>query len=229
VYVREALECVQYLSRWFQRTQGNAYPEIGWADAVRALKNSEGAPTVEPPAFTVMGDWANGLLTPELDGDEPIVMTQEFPGTQGLFVYTSDTFPLPDGVRNAAEAEEFLRTIASPRAQVEFSKKKGSIPSLAGNDGELKAWQQRAGKAFDDETTAHLLAISGYFPPYYPQEDFQDALIAMTEWDVVGPRGAQALRAQRVDEALRLFTDSEPLLKLWQARLSEGVPDAGLR
>jgi hypothetical protein len=54
----------------------------------------------------------------------------------------------------------------------------------------------------------------------------------MTDWDAVGPPPPNdpderarrlAARRQLVDAALRVFTDAEPLLALWQARLGRGA------
>ena len=227
VYVREALECVQYLSKWFPRVPGpegtQIYdPDVGWAEAVKRVR--DGA------TFTVMGDWANGLLAAELGDTPPQVQSQEFPGTKGLFVFTSDTFPLPRGTPHAPEAEDLLETIASEKTQVEFSKEKGSIPALAGADlHDLHDWQRAAAAAFDD--SQHLLATSGYFPPSYPQENFQAAVVAMTAWRFVRRDASPddvLKRPELVDAALREFTDHERILAEWQNRLKKGVASAPL-
>jgi ABC-type glycerol-3-phosphate transport system substrate-binding protein len=222
VDVRAAFECVQYLSQFFKRDEDNfTFPEDdGWAEAVYHVKEGRSA-------ATVMGDWANGVLADDLDDS---VKSVPFPGTEQLFVYTSDTFPLPIGTEHPREAEALLDTIASPDAQIAFSEKKGSIPALSGIDGSLERWQIEAGIAYDEGP--RLLANSGYFQSYYPQGDLQTALVAMTDWDAVGPPPPNdpderarrlAARRQLVDAALRVFTDAEPLLALWQARLGRGA------
>jgi glucose/mannose transport system substrate-binding protein len=228
VYVREALECVQYLSKWFHRapdtgTEGQKYdPDVGWAEAVHLVRNGA--------TFTVMGDWASGLLPGELGSTPPEVVSQAFPGTDGLFVFTSDTFPLPRGAEHAAEAEDLLETLASEKAQLAFSREKGSIPAREDADlRDLHPWQRDAAEAFG--RSEHLLATSGYFPTSYPQEDLREALIAMTRWNIVRTKASEEDVRQRpvlVDKALREFTDHELLLAAWQTRLRQGVASADL-
>ena len=218
--VREALECVQYLSQWFRRDDDDN-PRIGWAEAVNAVKNEAAG---ERAAFTVMGDWANGLLASDLQTGN--VRSTPFPGTGDVFVYTSDTFPLPIGATPRTEVRALLETIASPEAQLAFSAKKGSFPARDGIDlGSLHSWQRETADAF--ESLPKAIATSGLFPPYYPQGDLGNALRAMTAWPAVaGPDGTSDERARLVDEALRLFTDLEPLLDLWQDRLASGPAPA---
>jgi len=237
-YVREALECVQYLSRWFRRIPDRSDdtliydPAVGWAEAVDAVKGDDDDADAEDndAAFTVMGDWANGLLQLELLGKdvEPReVASQAFPGTEGLFVYTSDTFPLPRGTAHPKEARDFLETIGLPEAQIAFSRKKGSVPArLSASVNKLHVWQRNASDAF--AASEHLLATSGYFPPYYPQQAFWRVLIEMTAWDVVKPGASSEDRAARVDAALRVFTENEQLLKFWQDRLKRGPAEDAL-
>ncbi|HEV8245634.1 MAG TPA: extracellular solute-binding protein, partial [Polyangiaceae bacterium] len=115
--VLRALQCVQYLSRSFLRAEDQS-----WADALNSVATGEAD-------FTVMGDWANGELREALE--EGRVDAQAFPGSEGTFVFTSDTFPLPIAAPYAAESEQLLETLASREAQLAFSGKKGSIPARA--------------------------------------------------------------------------------------------------
>jgi glucose/mannose transport system substrate-binding protein len=234
-YVREAFECVQYLSRWFSRitdSLGNRVydPDVGWAEAVKALRDDPN------PTFTVMGDWANGLLPNALkaEEDDPSAIAGEpFPGSGDLFVYTSDTFPLPRSAKHLAEVETLLETIATPKAQEAFSSLKGSIPALRRADTtRLAVWQQTAAAAFDSPSTRRLLATSGRFPPFYPQTELYDALVTMTGWDAVRDNPTEEerrTRRARLEAALRFFTDAETILERWQARLAGEVPDATIR
>lgn len=199
VLVKKALECAQYLSQSFVN-----FPR--WVDAVRDVGGTETVTT-----FTVMGDWANALLEEELRNED--VAAVPFPGTEGVYVYTSDTFPLPVGVEHRSEALELLRTFASRDAQKEFSLLKGSIP--ARSDFEFDSplgWNTTA--EFEDPEVQKLLATSGYFPVYYPLDGLGNKLRLMLS-DGAGEATINAV--------LREFTDSEKVLWRWQRRLEEGA------
>jgi len=78
--------------------------------------------------MAAMGDWAKGLLeTKDQKAGEDFDIVP-FPGSDGTFVYTSDTFPLPKGASNRQGALELLKTFASREGQVAFNRLKGSIP-----------------------------------------------------------------------------------------------------
>jgi glucose/mannose transport system substrate-binding protein len=200
--VDKALECAQYLSR--SMIDGSIGME--WAGAIQAV--ADGTAT-----FTVMGDWANPLLKDELEAET--VVAVPFPGTEELYVYTSDTFPLPIGVDHAAETVELLKTFASKDAQIVFSQNKGSIPARLGVDFDAPfGWS-----SFQKWTDARqkLLATSGYFPPYYPDYDLGLVLVPM-----MTPNRDGSVNPSSRASALRYFTDLEPLLKRWQDRLGAG-------
>ncbi len=83
-------------------------------------------------AFNIMGDWAygyfanaapNGLaLTPHTDFD-----WTPTPGTQGIFVFLSDSFVLPVGNKNPTGTMDWLTVAASKAGQEAFNPLKGSI------------------------------------------------------------------------------------------------------
>lgn len=83
-------------------------------------------------AFNIMGDWAygyfanaapNGLaLTPHTDFD-----WTSTPGTQGIFVFLSDSFVLPVGNKNPDGTLAWLTVAASKEGQEAFNPLKGSI------------------------------------------------------------------------------------------------------
>ena len=196
--VERAFECAQYLARSAHMSSSDWL----WADTVRAVANPRSTAT-----FTVMGNWANPLLKDALANDE--VGAEPFPGTNDIYVYTSDTFPLPVGVEHSAETVELLKTFASEEGQIRFSREKGSIPARLNVNFE-SPWP--ASEGFP--TMQKLLATSGYFPPYYPAATLARDLRTMMQSDV-DPRN-------RAD-ALRSFTDLEPLLFRWQERLRKGL------
>jgi glucose/mannose transport system substrate-binding protein len=200
--VERALECVQYLSRAFVPN----HARLTWAHAVDQVARGQAD-------FTVMGDWANGVLRAALERDE--VRAVPFPGTEGIFVFTSDTFPLPVGAPHPERTRELLFTIASRQAQERFSAEKGSIPSRIALDAASAGRYSARAQDFDSATK--LLATSGLFPPYYPVSQLEDALARMV-LEGAGPSDVQA--------ALALFRDAEPLFARWQNRLANGPATA---
>jgi glucose/mannose transport system substrate-binding protein len=81
-------------------------------------------------AFNVMGDWAAGYLstTLHLTAGEDYGWA-DFPGTEGEFMWLSDTFGLPVGAPNEAAAVAWLRLLGSVEGQNTFNPLKGSIPA----------------------------------------------------------------------------------------------------
>jgi len=110
--------------------------------------------------MVAMGDWAKGFLqteglTPGKDFD--IV---PFPGSEGTFVFTSDTFPMPKGATNREGALALLQTFASVDAQVAFNQLKGSIP--AREDVDMGRFDSVALNTLRDFRSADkVLALSG--------------------------------------------------------------------
>jgi glucose/mannose transport system substrate-binding protein len=82
-------------------------------------------------AMTIMGDWAKGYVLDLARKDAvPINVGQiPTPGTDGTFVFTTDTFGLPIGARNPKGARALLALFASVEGQDAFSLIKGSIPA----------------------------------------------------------------------------------------------------
>ena len=204
VDVRRALRCTQYLAK-----SATNLGE-GWTDAVEEVRS--GAAT-----FTVMGDWAGGQFAADLALGK--VDAHPFPNTDTLFVFTSDTFPLPIGTEHPVEAEQLLETLASPDAQKIFSEFKGSIPArndvvVEGQLGKLAAQTQR-----DFARTRQLGASSAYFPPYYPQDELGERL-----FDMISSRAGD----DEIEAVVNLLRDAMPALAAWQARLKQGASEPGL-
>lgn len=127
--------------------------DITWDQGVRKIVDKEAM-------MAPMGDWAKGFL--EAEGLEPgeDFDVVPFPGTEGVFVFTSDTFPLPKGAPNRAGALELLKTFASLEGQVAFNRIKGSIPSRTDANPDLfDAVTQRTMDDFHGATK--VLALSG--------------------------------------------------------------------
>lgn len=93
-----------------------------WSDAVGKVGRGEAA-------FTVMGDWAKGMLKSQGYAPGADFGQVAFPGTEGSFVFATDTFPLALGGKSREPTVELLRVIASTEGQVAFNTLKGSIPA----------------------------------------------------------------------------------------------------
>jgi glucose/mannose transport system substrate-binding protein len=102
---------------------------FGWTQAADALHQGEAA-------MFIHGDWAKGYLTqlgwtPNVDFG--VAAT---PDSEGVFLYGTDVFALPQGAKHPEDALNWLRTIASSDGQIAFNEAKGSVPvrlSLEGN------------------------------------------------------------------------------------------------
>lgn len=130
--------------------------EVDWDVGVRALaqKSAMMAP---------MGDWAKGYLEAEgLDPDSDFGVVP-FPGSQGTFVMTVDTFGLPMGASNRRGALALLRTMASRQGQITFNRLKGSVtPRTDISPSEFDVMTQRV--MADFERDDHVRALSGLLP-----------------------------------------------------------------
>ncbi len=98
------------------------HSELSWFDATKLVHDGKAG-------FNIMGDWAEGYLktlgwTPgEEFGWMPV------PGTEGTFIFITDTFGLPKDAPNPENAKKWLRVIASKEGQDIFNPIKGSIPA----------------------------------------------------------------------------------------------------
>jgi len=116
--IREALlhfkDIMQYVNE--------DHSSLTWDEATKLLYEGEAG-------FNIMGDWAEGYL--KTLGWTP---GQEFgwmavPGTEGSFVFITDTFGLPKDAPNPENAKKWLKLIASREGQDTFNPIKGSIPA----------------------------------------------------------------------------------------------------
>jgi glucose/mannose transport system substrate-binding protein len=159
-------------------------------------------------AFNVMGDWAygyfanpapNGLaLKPHTDFDWTPV-----PGTQGIFVFLSDSFVMPVNNKNPQGTMDWLTVAASKEGQEAFNPLKGSICARTDCDQSLfSEYSQNAAKDWSSDTvvgslthevvgnpawnTAVETAVKLYFTSAHDaaaQTAFQAALVAACKSD----------------------------------------------
>ena len=161
---------------------------LEWDEAVARVHEGKAA-------MTVMGDWAKGTLK-QLGGEPGITFGQvPFPGTDGVFVFTADTFPLPKGAPEREAALDVLATFASLEGQAAFNPLKGSIPARL--DADPEDYDQLAQRAIRDFQDSRLvLALSGLAPAAFTDE-VQQALGEMI--DTGDPEPARFALTNRYD------------------------------
>jgi glucose/mannose transport system substrate-binding protein len=101
-------------------------------------------------AMTIMGDWAKGYVLDQAQKDDLKIDIGQIPtpGTDGTFVFTTDTFGLPIGARNPEGARALLSLFASVEGQNTFSLIKGSIP--ARNDAPARSYDSDANNTLSE-------------------------------------------------------------------------------
>lgn len=110
-------------------------PQEDWQPAAKQVADGEAA-------FNVMGDWAYGYFHNPPDGGLGKTSKTDFdwapaPGTDGTFMWLSDSFTLPKGAPNRDGAVAWLKVAASKEGQDAFNPLKGSIPARKDADKSL--------------------------------------------------------------------------------------------
>lgn len=110
-------------------------PQDDWQPAAKQVADGTAA-------FNIMGDWAYGYFHNPPDGGLGKKSKEDFdwaasPGTDGTFLWLSDSFTLPKGAPNKDGATAWLKIAASKEGQDAFNPKKGSIPARKDADKSL--------------------------------------------------------------------------------------------
>jgi glucose/mannose transport system substrate-binding protein len=102
----------------------------GWADQAQKVLDGKAA-------MTIMGGWVEGYY--RIKGAKPNVDYgwAASPGTDGTFMWLSDSFGLARGAPHRAEAIAWLKTVGSKEGQDAFNPKKGSISARTDADTSL--------------------------------------------------------------------------------------------
>ncbi|MFB8761293.1 ABC transporter substrate-binding protein [Nocardiopsis alba] len=116
--VAEALETFEVI---LDHTQEESAAE-DWQEASRRVADGEAA-------FNIMGDWAAGYFDEvgALPGEDYDWVAS--PGTDGTYMWLSDSFTLPVGAPNEEAALSWLELVAGREGQDVFNPLKGSIPA----------------------------------------------------------------------------------------------------
>lgn len=110
-------------------------PQDDWQPAAKQVADGEAA-------FNIMGDWAYGYFHNPPEGGLGKESHKDFdwaasPGTDGTFMWLSDSFTLPKGAPNRDGAIAWLKVAASKEGQDAFNPLKGSIPARKDADQSL--------------------------------------------------------------------------------------------
>lgn len=100
---------------------------IGWSDAMQLVLDGKAG-------MTIMGDWAHGYALSK--GAKPNVDYGYVasPGTDGIFMWLSDSFGLAKGAPDRENTMAWLKVAGSKEGQDAFNPKKGSIPARTDAD-----------------------------------------------------------------------------------------------
>ncbi len=100
---------------------------LSWADAAQRVIDGTAA-------MTIMGDWAYGYFINKGAKAGEVFGWAPSPGTDGMFMWLSDSFGLPKGAPHRNNAIEWLKVCGSREGQDAFNPKKGSIPARTDPD-----------------------------------------------------------------------------------------------
>jgi glucose/mannose transport system substrate-binding protein len=114
-------QAIQTLSRMLAYANSDR-SALEWNDAAQKVLDGSAA-------MTIMGDWAEGYFK-----SKNAQLNQDFgwiaaPGTEGMFLWLSDSFGLPIGAPDRTNTINWLKLIGSKEGQDTFNPKKGSIPA----------------------------------------------------------------------------------------------------
>ncbi|WP_017613494.1 ABC transporter substrate-binding protein [Nocardiopsis salina] len=122
----EVTEALESFGQIMEHTQEESAAE-DWQEASRRVSEGEAA-------FNIMGDWAAGYF------DEIGATAGEdydwapSPGTDGTYMWLSDSFTLPEGAPNEDVARSWLELVSSAEGQDLFNPVKGSVPARDDTD-----------------------------------------------------------------------------------------------
>lgn len=145
--VKAALENFQQILTYAQLEAAST----DWQVAAANVANGKAA-------FNVMGDWAFGYFVTTGSDGLGKKAKQDFdwvasPGTDGTYMWLSDSFTLPVGAPNPEGARKWLALCSSQKGQDLFNPVKGSIPARQDADPALYedylAWALEEWKADD--------------------------------------------------------------------------------
>ncbi len=120
---------------------------LGWADAAQLVLDGKAG-------MSIMGDWAVGYFLSKNAKPNESFGWAASPGTDGVFMWLSDSFGLAKGAPNPEQAMAWLRVCGSKEGQDAFNPVKGSIP--ARTDADKSKYDEYLQWSIDQFGTAKL-------------------------------------------------------------------------
>ncbi|WP_420596203.1 ABC transporter substrate-binding protein [Deinococcus sp.] len=143
-------------------------------------------------AFNIMGDWAAGYFTTtkKLKPGTGFGWSAS-PGTNGTFVMLADSFGLPKGAKDRAEAVNWLKVLGSKQGQDTFNPLKGSIAARTDSDiSKYNVYSQSAAKDWRSNKIVGSMVHGAVAP-----ESFMSAFGAVIDQFVASKDSAAATAA----------------------------------
>jgi glucose/mannose transport system substrate-binding protein len=143
-------------SKALSYTNSDAAQLADWQPAAQLVTNGDAA-------FNIMGDWADGYFENAAPDGLGLTAHTDFdwaptPGTDGIFVFLSDSFVLPANAKNPDATNAWLTVAASKEGQEAFNPVKGSICARTDCDQSLfNEYLQSAGKDWSTDTVVGSL------------------------------------------------------------------------
>lgn len=153
------------------------HEELNWIQASDLVADGRAA-------MTVMGDWAAPNFLARGLREEEDYGEAAFPGSQGGFVYTADTFALPKGGKNNAGGARLLQTIGSKEVQDALFRAWGSLPARLDVPLPPDSLIQKRREHF--QSGKPVLALSGLVPQRFA-DDVAQALAVMIREKSIDP------------------------------------------
>lgn len=121
--------------------------------------------------MTVMGDWVNGEFKSEGAKLNVDYAWSAAPGTDGAFMWLSDSFGLPKGAPHHDAAVAWLKKVGSKQGQDAFNPIKGAIPARTDPDKSLyDEYQQWSIDQFRSSNLAPSIAHGAATPDSFRSE-----------------------------------------------------------
>ncbi len=121
----EMIEGITLLAEHLRRlgAVGNLADALSWQDATKLVVDGSAL-------MTISGDWIRAAVDETL---RDRIVTRLFPGTQGTFVYTPDSFSVPRRSQtDGSSAHAWFRDVINDKTtQLKFAREKQAIPALA--------------------------------------------------------------------------------------------------
>lgn len=142
---------------------------LSWADAAQLVLDGKAG-------MTIMGDWAEGYFLSKQAKPHTDFGWAAAPGTDGAFMWLSDSFGLAKGAPNRDAALAWLKVCGSRDGQDAFNPKKGSIP--ARTDVDKRRYDEYLQWSIDQFATKQLVpsAAHGAATTNAYQTSFHNAL-----------------------------------------------------